>query len=233
MRLTAMFRLSAPALSFALTGALSLSAPAFAQSAVGTGQPTQVKDASMLKPPAGQKVAIVEWEDLECPACMHAFPIIHEAANHYHIPIVRYDFQILGHIWSHDASLYARYLQDKVSPELATEYRREVFASQYRISSKDDLHKFTAKFFADNKKPMPFVIDPSGQFGREVDADRDLGIKMGLNHTPTIFVVTGQHWIEVTDPSNMYQAIDQAQAEAGRAGSAPAAAAHKPTAGHK
>ena len=105
-----------------------------AQSTVGNQQPTQVKDSSMLKPPSGAKVAIVEWEDLECPACMHAFPIVHEAANHYHIPIVRYDFQILGHVWSHEGSIYARYLQDKVSPELATEYRREVFASQYRMT---------------------------------------------------------------------------------------------------
>lgn len=184
----------------------------------------------MLKPPTGAKVAIVEWEDLECPACSHAFPVVHEAANHYHIPIVRYDFQILGHIWSHDGSLYARYLQDKVSPELATEYRREVFASQYRISSKDDLHKFNVKFFADNKKPMPFVLDPTGQLSREVDADRDLGIKMGLNHTPSIFVVTAHHWIDVTDTANLYQAIDQAEAEAGRASATPAPVAKKFTA---
>ena len=228
MRLSATLRPFAPVLLLVLTAA-----PLLAQSTVGTGSPTQVRDASMLKPPTGAKVAIVEWEDLECPACSHAFPVVHEAANHYHIPIVRYDFQILGHIWSHDGSLYARYLQDKVSPELATEYRREVFASQYRISSKDDLHKFNVKFFADNKKPMPFVLDPTGQFSREVDADRDLGIKMGLNHTPSIFVVTAHHWIDVTDTSNLYQAIDQAEAEAGRASATPAATAHKPPTGHK
>ncbi len=200
-----------------------------AQSTVGNQSPTQVRDSSMLKPPAGQKVAIVEWEDLECPACAHAFPVVHEAAKHYNIPIVRYDFQIQGHIWSHEASLYARYLQDKVSADLATEYRREVFASQYRINSRDDLQKFTNKFFADNHKPVPFVVDPTGQLGKEVDADRDLGIRMGLNHTPTIFVVTAHHWIDVTDPSNLYQAIDQAEAEAGSS----AAPARKVTATHK
>ena len=226
MRPTAMLRSFAPALLLALAA----SAPVLAQSTVGNQQPTRVTDSSMLHPPAGQKIAIVEWEDLECPACAHAFPIVHEAANHYHIPIVRYDFQIQGHIWSHEASLYARYLQDKVSPELATEYRREVFASQYRISSKDDLQKFTTKFFADNHKQLPFVVDPSGQLAKEVDADRDLGVKMGLNHTPTIFVVTAHHWIDVTDPANLYQAIDQAVAETG--GSASVAPAHKPAA-HK
>ena len=232
MRLPAVSRSPIPALSVALAGVLTLSASLAAQSTVGGGQPTQVKDNSMLHPPAGQKIAIVEWEDLECPACMHAFPIVHEAANHYHIPIIRYDFQILGHIWSHEASLYARYLQDKVSPDLATEYRREVFASQYRISSKDDLHKFTTKFFADNHKQLPFVVDPTGQLEHEVDADRDLGVKMGLNHTPTIFVVTAHHWIDVTDVSDLYSAIDQAEAEAAKSGPA-AAAAHKPAASHR
>lgn len=226
MRHTAMLRLFAPALLLGFAGALSLSAAA--QSSVGHGLATQVKDSSMLHPPPGQKIAIVEWEDLECPACSAAFPTVHSAAAHYHIPIVRYDFQIQGHIWSHEGSLYARYLQDKVNPELATEYRREVFASQYRISSKDDLQRFTTKFFADHHQQMPFVLDP--QLAREVDADRDLGIRMGLNHTPTIFVVTAHHWIDVTDVSDLYSAIDQAEAEAGQASSAPA---RKPASAHR
>ena len=99
-----------------------------AQTAVG-GQASAFKDTSLLKPPAGAKVAIVEWEDLECPACAHAFPLVHQAIDHYHIPLVRYDFLIPGHIWSKQAAVNARYLQDKVAADLATEYRREVFAS--------------------------------------------------------------------------------------------------------
>ncbi len=229
MRPSAALRRLATALLLTLVAALLLPASLRAQSTVGNSQPTQVKDSSMLKPPSGAKVAIVEWEDLECPACAHAFPIVHVAADHYHIPLVRYDFQIQGHIWSHDAAIYARYLQDKVSSDLATEYRREVFASQYRINSRDDLHKFTEKFFADNKKPLPFVPDPTGQFAKEVQAEHDLGIKMGLNHTPTVFVVTAHHWIDVTDVSDLYQAIDQAQAEAGRNAASPAPTPRKPT----
>src|ERR1700709_1341074 len=113
-----MSRLLSAALFFSLAAG-----SAFAQSAVG-GAGDPFKDTSMFKVPAGAKVAIVEWEDLECPACAHAFPIIHAAAAHYKIPIVRYDFLIPGHIWSHDASIYARYLQDKVSTAIAEDYRR-------------------------------------------------------------------------------------------------------------
>ena len=138
----------------------------------------------MLVPPPGAKVAIIEWEDLECPACAHAFPFVHMAIDHYHIPYVRYDFLIPGHIWSREAAIYARYLQDKVSPELATQYRREVFASQFKIASKDDLNRFTQEFFAKNGKQLPFIVDPTGQLAREVEKDVALGNKLGLTETP-------------------------------------------------
>ena len=158
------------------------------------------------------KVAIIEWEDLECPACARAFPIVHQAIAHYHIPLVRYDFQIPGHIWSHEASIYARYIQDKISPEIATDYRRQVFASQFRIASKDDLNQLTQQFMQAHGKQMPFVVDPTKQLEREVDADKDLGVKLGLMETPTIVVVTPKGWIQVKDVMDLYQAIDQAEA---------------------
>jgi protein-disulfide isomerase len=201
---------------FAAIFVLSIAAAASAQSAMGASPQnpaTQFKDTSMLKPPAGAKVAIVEWEDLECPACAHAFPQVHTAVKQYNIPLVRYDFPLKMHIWSHDGAIIARYLQDKVSPDLATEYRREVFASQVQIASKDDLHNFTLKFFATNHQQYPFVIDPSGQFVKEVDAEEALGEKAGLGHTPTIVVVTDHKgWIEVLDVSDLYNAIDTALA---------------------
>lgn len=192
---------------------------ATAQVSVPPNQVDHFKDTSMLVPPAGAKVAIVEWEDMECPACAHAFPFVHMAVDHYHIPLVRYDFLIPGHIWSREAALYARYLQDKVSPEMATEYRREVFASQYKLASKDDLNRFTQEFFTKRGKQMPFVVDPTGALIREINADVALGDKLGLLQTPTLVVVTAKGWIQVKDVADLYQAIDQAEA---MVGSAPA-----------
>jgi protein-disulfide isomerase len=197
-----------------LSAALLLSlagVAAHAQTAVG-GQVTAFRDTSMLKPPPGVKVAVIEWEDLECPACRNAFPIVHSAIAHYHIPLVRYDFQIPGHIWSHEASIYARYIQDKISPDMATDYRRQVFASQFRIASKDDLNQFTQQFMTSHGKQMPFVVDPTKQLEREVNADDALGQKLGLQETPTIVVVTPKGWIQVRDVMDLYQAIDQAEA---------------------
>ena len=204
--------------SLASVAVLSLASAALvAQSSVPPNQMTPFKDTALLKPPAGAKVAVIEYEDLECPACAHAFPIVHAAIAHYHLPLEEYDFQIPSHIWSHQAAIFSHYLKAKVSPELAEEYRREVFASQFRIASQDDLKNFTQQFMSQHGKQMPFVVDPTGQFDREVNQSTDQGMKLGVQHTPTVVVVTPTHWIEVADVSKIYQAIDEAESEAGSA----------------
>ena len=215
-----------------LPSAILLSASAlFGQGTVppNSSQATPFKDTALLKPPAGVKVAIIEYEDLECPACAHAFPIVHTFASQYHPPIEEYDFQIPMHMWSHDAAIFAHYLKAKVSPELSEEFRREVFATQTRIASKDDLHNFEQQFMAKAGKQIPFVVDPTGEYDREVNATTAQGAKLGITHTPTIVVVTQNHWTEVADVSDIGQALAQAQEEAGHSASA---AVHK-TAAHK
>jgi protein-disulfide isomerase len=198
-------------LAIALFGSFVSAGFSAAQTSMPPNQVDHFTDTSMFKPPAGVKMAILEWEDLECPACAHAFPFVHAAVAQYKIPLMEYDFLIPGHIWSHQAALYSRYLKDKVSPDLATEYRRQVFAAQYRIASQDDLLNFTKQFFATHGKQMPFVVDPTGQLEKEIEADVDLGKKMGLIYTPTIIIVTPHRWIQVKDVSQLDAAIDQAK----------------------
>lgn len=220
MRLTQMTRLT-------LAAALLLTLPAVAQFSAPPNTGNRFKDTSMVKPPAGAKVAIYEFEDLECPACAHAFPIVHSAVEHYKIPLVRHDFPLNMHIWSRDAAVIARYIQDKISPQLAEDYRRAVFANQTAISSKEDLQNFSQKFFQSHGHPMPFVIDPSGLFSAEVQADYTLGERIGLSQTPTIFVVTQKNWVQVTDITYLYQTIDSALAQVSTP--APAAKTTKST----
>lgn len=203
-------------------------AGAQAQTAVG-GTVTHFANTTMLKPPPGDKIAIIEWEDLECPACAHAFPIVHEAIKHYNISLVRYDFIIPSHNWSKQAETYARFMQDTFGLEYATEYRREVFASQYKISGLDDLNHFTQQFLqAHGGKQLPFVMDP--KYLKEVQADNDLGLKLGLMETPTIVVVTAKEWIQVKDVMQLYSAIDKAEADLKAV--TPAASHHIASAGH-
>jgi protein-disulfide isomerase len=184
----------------------------------------------MLRAPAGAPVAIYEFEDLECPACAHAFPIVHAAVEKYKIPLIRHDFPLKMHIWSFDAAVNARYIQDKISPQTAEDYRRAVFASQQSIASKEDLTAFTQKYFQSHGLKLPMIIDPNGLFAAEVHADQTLGERINLHQTPSIFIVTQKGYTEVTDVTQLYAMLDTAIAE----NPAPKAGAAKPkTTAHK
>jgi protein-disulfide isomerase len=211
--------------------ALAMSLPfaalsSVAQTAVPPDQGDHFKDTSMFKPPAGAKVAVLVWEDLTCPACAHAYPIIHAAVAHYGIPLIERDFLLLGPhaaLGDREAAIWSRYLHDKVSPKAADDYRAATFAAQTSISSKDDMLNFTRRYFQTHNLQFPFVADPTGQLNNEVMADSALGNKFGLTHTPTVIVCSNNQWVQVVDVSQLYQTIDRVMAQAGAA--VPAAAA--------
>jgi protein-disulfide isomerase len=178
---------------------------------------TQVKDASALKPPVGAHVAIVEFADMECPACAYANPTLKAAEGVYKIPWVRHDFLIPGHIWSPQAAVNARWF-DARSKALGGAYRDQVFANQNSIYSVQKLREFTQKFAADNHIQLPFAVDPLGKLAAAVKADSDLGIRTGITGTPSVWIVTdrgrGARYTEVArGVSNLYPLIDQALAD--------------------
>ena len=201
-------------LSFAVALAAVVAIPAHAQ--FGAPDTTQVHDPSALKPPPGARVAIIEFEDLECPDCARANPLLKDAAAKYNIPWVRHDFPLPQHNWSFQAAVNARFFDTK-SKTLGNEYRDEVFANQPSIETPVDLQQFTQKFAAQHGVALPFAIDPMGRLAQQVKDDRDLGQRIGIEHTPTIWIVTSAAhappFVEVVDRSRLYQLIDQALAE--------------------
>jgi len=179
-------------------------------------QTTQVHDPSALKPPAGARVAIVEFADMECPLCATTNPYLIEAAAKYNIPWVRHDFPLPYHAWGFQASVNARFFDTK-SEKLGNDYRDYIFANQRSIETVDQLGKFTKNFADAHSVALPFAIDPMGKLSAEVKADQALGQRIGIEHTPTIWIVTnGSHaapFVEVVDRSKLFQIIDQAIAE--------------------
>jgi protein-disulfide isomerase len=177
----------------------------------------QLQDTSALKPPAGARVAIVEFDDLQCPACAHANPVLKEAAAKYKIPWIRHDFLIPAHTWSRNAAIRARWFDTK-GKGLGDEYRDEVFANQQSIYNLAMLSQFTERFAQNHGVPLPFAVDPDGKLEAEVMADTNLAHKMGLTVTPTVFVVManskGTPYIWVKNPEqDLYQDIDEALKE--------------------
>src|SRR5271163_4850988 len=126
-----------------------------------------------LRPPKGSQVAIVVFEDLQCPQCGRVAPLLAQASQTYKIPLVQHDFPLPMHNWSFDAAVLARYF-DTHSKDIGNEFRETVFAHQMEINPKN-LRGFAEKFAADHKIGLPFVLDPDGKLAAMVRADKDVG----------------------------------------------------------
>ena len=176
---------------------------------IGPAMHDEFRDTTILRPPAGSKVAVIVFEDLGCPMCAVAHPIELQAVEQYHVPLLRYDFPLPMHVWTFEGAVYARYLQDKVSPALAGQFRTDVFHDQRAIDSKDALHQYVERWFQKHGQKLPFVIDPDGALAAKVQADVDLGNRLNVIQTPTLVVVTRNNYQvvcgtkELLDPTQL------------------------------
>jgi protein-disulfide isomerase len=89
------------------------------------------------------------------------------------------------------------------------------------------------KFAAQNNVAWPFVVDPQGKFAAMIKADYALGQQVGIEHTPTIWVVMKSNssappFVEVLDRGKLYTMIEDAIRQAGGIKDAAPAAARKP-----
>jgi protein-disulfide isomerase len=165
---------------------------------------------STLRPPKGSSVALVVFEDLQCPDCRRAAPLVAQASQTYKIPVVRHDFPLPMHNWSMNAAILARYF-DTHSKALGNAFRDYIFEHQMEIVP-NTLRGFAEKFAAAHKVELPFVVDPAGKLAALVNADKELGKSLNLDHTPTIWVVsdkkTANPYVEVKDRSQLFALID-------------------------
>ncbi len=163
-----------------------------------------------LRPPKGAQVAIVVFEDLQCPQCRRVAPILEQASKTYKIPLIRHDFPLPMHNWSYNAAVMARYF-DETSKALGNEFRDYIFHNQLEINPQN-LRSYAEKFATEHKTSLPFVIDPQGKLAAEVNADRDIGNAIKLNHTPSVFIVSSRNpqkpYVEMTESNQLYALID-------------------------
>src|SRR6202790_2348964 len=168
-----------------------------------------------LRPPKGAQVALVVFEDLQCPQCGRVAPLLAQASKTYKIPLVQHDFPLPMHNWSFDAAVMARHF-DTHSKEIGNEFRDNVFAQQMEITPQN-LRQFEEKFASDHRIGLPFVVDPDGKLAAMVRADKEVGMGLKIDHTPTIYIVsskrTGKPYVEVTDTNQLYIMIDAMKKE--------------------
>jgi protein-disulfide isomerase len=192
---------------------ISLAGIAFAQ---GPVRSVQQERAAVLKAPAGSKAAIVIFEDLQCPDCARAHPLVRDVAKQENVPVLRHDFPLPKHDWSFKGSVIARYFDSK-SPELGEKWRMYCYSHQEELTP-DNIMQRAAQFGKANSSPLPFAIDPDGKLEAKVKADFRLGQKIGIQHTPTIWVVgtagSAEPFVEVVDRSQMASLIRKMKANA-------------------
>jgi len=172
-------------------------------------------DSCSVKPPAGSSVAIVEFEDLQCPRCAAVTGVVHNAARDYKIPLVRYDFPLPIHNWSKQASIIGKYfdhlstLPASKDKNLGDEYRKYIFENQPAITP-DGLRAYSETFAKSKGVTQPANVDPNGEFEKEVNLSYACGISNRIQHTPTVFLVKndGSAPVEVQDIDKLYATLD-------------------------
>ena len=166
-------------------------------------------DGSQLALPPGATVAIVVFEDLQCPDCARAHPGLLAAAEASKVPLVIHDFPITRHVWAFPAAVLARYFTS-LSPALGVEFRSYIFANQKDITP-DNLRQFGERFALEHQMQLPPDVDPDGKLQTQVQADFDLGKQIHLEYVPLMFVigpgVGASPFVEVMDPGEIGDVI--------------------------
>lgn len=168
--------------------------------------------ASLIPPPAGAKVALVVFEDLEWPDCAAANPILEEAAKAHNVPLMVHDFPLPRHTWSFRAAVNARFFESQPQ-KLGDQFRGYILQNQRQIGDEAALQQFTAKFAQEKQVTLPAVLDPDGKLAEAVKADIHLGQRIGLEHTPTVFVVSSDGeavpFVEIIDRHKLDRVIEE------------------------
>ena len=143
-------------------------------------------DGSRVPLPEGVDLAIVVFEDLQCPDCARAHPELIKVAAETKVPLLVHDFPIVRHVWAFPAAIMARYFAAQ-SEQLGVEFRSYIFENQRAITP-ENLRQWGEKFAQLHGLQLPAELDPDGKFQVAVQADFNLGREIGLEYVPLMFV---------------------------------------------
>jgi protein-disulfide isomerase len=187
------------------------------------------------KGPADSKMLIVEFADLECPACKEAAPLMEKLRNDF--PLARFVFQsfpLPQHAWAARASSYLDCIAGQ-NQEQAFAFLDAVYSHQKEIedavrktdaagkTTVDDaavaerLRDFTAKAGAEPEKIAACAATPAT--AERIKSSQELARAVGVNSTPTLFL-NGRKVSNFTaaqyEPLKSVVAFESEQAAAGK-----------------
>ena len=168
-------------------------------------------DGSQVPLPEGIDLAIVIFEDLQCPDCARAHPELLKASGALGVPVVIHDFPITRHVWAFPAAILARWFTAQ-SAAFGVEFRSFIFEHQRDIRP-ESLRQYGEQFAAQHRLTLPADVDPDGKLQALVQVDLDLGMKIEIEYVPLIFVIArdgmASRAVEVTDLTKLGDAVAQ------------------------
>ncbi|MGI9102363.1 MAG: DsbA family protein [Terriglobales bacterium] len=150
--------------------------------------------------PANAAVTIVEFADLQCPACKSAHPIVQRLLNDE--PKVRFVFQQFPltqmHHWAFKAAEYGQCVYNE-NPQAFWKFVDEVYAAQEQITGIATGEQAEASKKAEPKlAALAFSAGVNGQFtaacasqpgvAGQVNKSVELGKQVQVTGTPTLFI---------------------------------------------
>ncbi len=135
------------------------------------------------------KVTIVEFADLECPACKAALPNVEKMqAENPNVRVIFQNFPLEKmHPWALRASKYVDCL--KANGDVAWKFIDTVYEHQSDVTeanADEMLKKYAADSGADPAKTAACIADPKTY--ANVQASEKLGESLSVTSTPTLFV---------------------------------------------
>lgn len=133
---------------------------------------------------ASASAYLVEFSDYQCPACKSAKPFVDAVVEEYkeklifayrHFPLDQHQYAVKAAVAAEAAGLQGKYW----------EMHNLLFANQEKLS--DDLFSNLARELSlDQKQFTEALANP--KLKENVIRDRDYGISIGINSTPTFFL---------------------------------------------
>ncbi len=157
--------------------------------------------------PKDAPVTIVEFGDLECPACKAAQPNITKLMEEEpKAKLIFANFPLAQHPWAMTAAKYLDCL-GRASDEAAWKFIPTVYANQEQITGQnvDQMLKGYVKDAGGNPDEIA-ACAAKPETEKRVHDSIDLGQKLDVNSTPTFFI-NGRRVMGFNNPSTPYDAV--------------------------
>ncbi len=175
--------------------------------------------------PADSPITIVEFSDFQCPHCKAAQPTLDRLLTDTHARLIYEEFPLPMHEWAEKAAKYAECV-NQIKPAIFFKYAQAIFDYQTEINAQnadERLKTLASEAGVDGNQIQQCASQPGIDY--RVKQSMELGKKLGVNATPTIFV-NGRM---INGLSNIpYDTLKQIVEYMGKQGNTAATAASKP-----